>query len=98
MIRRPPRSTLFPYTTLFRSAVRSQAVNDIFYKVIRFLEIIEHCHACDYLRLFAVEFLAECICTKEVVEYPRSPFAGIRNKVFGGLKTDQSEIRFIVRA
>src|SRR5688572_31852036 len=24
MIRRPPRSTLFPYTTLFRSAVRPQ--------------------------------------------------------------------------
>src|SRR3712207_2200177 len=24
MIRRPPRSTLFPYTTLFRSAVRSE--------------------------------------------------------------------------
>src|SRR3712207_7284399 len=24
MIRRPPRSTLFPYTTLFRSAVREQ--------------------------------------------------------------------------
>src|SRR5260370_16887618 len=24
MIRRPPRSTLFPYTTLFRSRVRSQ--------------------------------------------------------------------------
>src|SRR5256885_12387882 len=24
MIRRPPRSTLFPYTTLFRSCVRSQ--------------------------------------------------------------------------
>src|SRR5256885_8323467 len=26
MIRRPPRSTLFPYTTLFRSAPRSPAV------------------------------------------------------------------------
>src|SRR5260370_37194196 len=26
MIRRPPRSTLFPYTTLFRSAVYSNAV------------------------------------------------------------------------
>src|SRR2546426_8245579 len=26
MIRRPPRSTLFPYTTLFRSEVRHQAV------------------------------------------------------------------------
>src|SRR3712207_7308727 len=25
MIRRPPRSTLFPYTTLFRSAVRLEA-------------------------------------------------------------------------
>src|SRR3712207_8715452 len=26
MIRRPPRSTLFPYTTLFRSVVRAVAV------------------------------------------------------------------------
>src|SRR5438876_3488977 len=26
MIRPPPRSTLFPYTTLFRSSVRAQAV------------------------------------------------------------------------
>src|SRR5256885_17069229 len=26
MIRRPPRSTLFPYTTLFRSAVAERAV------------------------------------------------------------------------
>src|SRR3712207_7412606 len=30
MIRRPPRSTLFPYTTLFRSAeaLRSPSIND----------------------------------------------------------------------
>src|SRR5256885_8371968 len=26
MIRRPPRSTLFPYTTLFRSALRNRAL------------------------------------------------------------------------
>src|SRR2546426_2497027 len=26
MIRRPPRSTLFPYTTLFRSAIPAQAL------------------------------------------------------------------------
>src|SRR5256885_10173164 len=26
MIRRPPRSTLFPYTTLFRSGIRAQLV------------------------------------------------------------------------
>src|SRR5256885_4533846 len=30
MIRRPPRSTLFPYTTLFRSvAARQQSVSDL---------------------------------------------------------------------
>src|SRR3712207_8207680 len=29
MIRRPPRSTLFPYTTLFRSAVAAQAVEAV---------------------------------------------------------------------
>ena len=27
MIRRPPRSTLFPYTTLFRSVIRSPVEN-----------------------------------------------------------------------
>src|SRR2546426_7102618 len=29
MIRRPPRSTLFPYTTLFRSLVPVRALNEI---------------------------------------------------------------------
>src|SRR5215204_6828504 len=29
MIRRPPRSTLFPYTTLFRSAVRVAVISDV---------------------------------------------------------------------
>src|SRR5438105_9808438 len=29
MIRRPPRSTLFPYTTLFRSATRALALRSI---------------------------------------------------------------------
>src|SRR5260370_30259904 len=28
MIRRPPRSTLFPYTTLFRSDVRATGIGD----------------------------------------------------------------------
>src|SRR5205807_6753613 len=30
MIRRPPRSTLFPYTTLFRSSVRRSGYSDHF--------------------------------------------------------------------
>src|SRR5256885_12635714 len=29
MIRRPPRSTLFPYTTLFRSQVAARATDDV---------------------------------------------------------------------
>src|SRR2546428_8218464 len=29
MIRRPPRSTLFPYTTLFRSGFRAHAQRDV---------------------------------------------------------------------
>src|SRR5204863_6668489 len=28
MIRRPPRSTLFPYTTLFRSPIRLESIRD----------------------------------------------------------------------
>src|SRR2546430_8579821 len=32
MIRRPPRSTLFPYTTLFRSVLRTRPVQSIFFE------------------------------------------------------------------
>src|SRR5258708_21725704 len=45
MIRRPPRSTLFPYTTLFRSApmarqrsVHPGATADLFEKCLRFTQ------------------------------------------------------------
>src|SRR2546422_6941473 len=31
MIRRPPRSTLFPYTTLFRSPLSDQAVREAYF-------------------------------------------------------------------
>src|SRR2546426_4765074 len=42
MIRRPPRSTLFPYTTLFRSAASSSALStaqsaDVWFRKIRAL-------------------------------------------------------------
>src|SRR5690348_18508439 len=35
MIRRPPRSTLFPYTTLFRSRFWAEAVNTACYAINR---------------------------------------------------------------
>src|SRR5256885_10890515 len=31
MIRRPPRSTLFPYTTLFRSPIAANPEHEVFY-------------------------------------------------------------------
>src|SRR5687767_15958648 len=53
MIRRPPRSTLFPYTTLFRSAVRAVLlrrrliflVSVIDQLDIRFIVVEVHCEA-----------------------------------------------------
>src|SRR5256884_5538278 len=49
MIRRPPRSTLFPYTTLFRSRIEpEQTVVDVVGKNFRRLavrQICEHHHA-----------------------------------------------------
>src|SRR5258708_8330219 len=46
MIRRPPRSTLFPYTTLFRSrlvAVREADQIDVALKIARFgVEVLHH--------------------------------------------------------
>src|SRR3712207_7458513 len=45
MIRRPPRSTLFPYTTLFRSAYRPRVVGDVVVGqigyVLRAIHVIE---------------------------------------------------------
>src|SRR3712207_7826156 len=35
MIRRPPRSTLFPYTTLFRSAGRADVADDVALRNLR---------------------------------------------------------------
>src|SRR2546429_4136103 len=50
MIRRPPRSTLFPYTTLFRSLIHldGQAVID---RVGTALEFFNAREACDRARL-----------------------------------------------
>src|SRR3712207_7925608 len=39
MIRRPPRSTLFPYTTLFRSAVIGQTDDDTGQSVAAFVTL-----------------------------------------------------------
>src|SRR5688572_22646851 len=40
MIRRPPRSTLFPYTTLFRSIKKQQKVNILQHNIILVVYIV----------------------------------------------------------
>src|SRR3712207_6861031 len=48
MIRRPPRSTLFPYTTLFRSPARLHAGQDFFESLAHGLaEKADHEHLAD---------------------------------------------------
>src|SRR3712207_8833968 len=41
MIRRPPRSTLFPYTTLFRSLVMTQLKTQFFPRDLQYLSYVE---------------------------------------------------------
>src|SRR3712207_7745437 len=41
MIRRPPRSTLFPYTTLFRSVHRGQDPGDLQLRVEPLLDLVD---------------------------------------------------------
>src|SRR2546430_11185362 len=68
MIRRPPRSTLFPYTTLFRSSLgmigfavfrgQSNAIEE----VQRFLKLCRRERAPSMLRCFCFQFLGGKSC------------------------------------
>src|SRR5260370_6301874 len=45
MIRRPPRSTLFPYTTLFRSQVALRALNTLWFNTGTLCNLTcQHCY------------------------------------------------------
>src|SRR3989449_5102086 len=59
MIRRPPRSTLFPYTTLFRSARRQGFSERVVFEPGRSFDWSEFTHAAASLSLFAEKKLVE---------------------------------------
>src|SRR5689334_24704855 len=46
MIRRPSRSTLFPYTTLFRSRAQERAEHDVLSACARRLSLVRSAPAC----------------------------------------------------
>src|SRR2546430_7854864 len=58
MIRRPPRSTLFPYTTLFRSAVLDDFVR-------RFFDHLESKKYKLHVRVFMSRYRGYALCRSE---------------------------------
>src|SRR5258708_19110524 len=60
MIRRPPRSTLFPYTTLFRSLVEvrigdRQEAQPLEHRMVRIGRLLEHAHVEGEPRQLAID-------------------------------------------
>src|SRR5260370_2226162 len=66
MIRRPPRSTLFPYTTLFRSMARSTIGGAVFtvpsqsFLLLLMTAVIEKLGVEDSEQIIAIEIAAIC--------------------------------------
>src|SRR2546425_4539862 len=56
MIRRPPRSTLFPYTTLFRSPPRRPR---------SWMKLTPHTHATQHAAMAVATGLARCVRSEE---------------------------------
>src|SRR5205085_11942424 len=71
MIRRPPRSTLFPYTTLFRSMVRSYYPSE--------------CHA-DYFDFERIEALKPAIEACGISTLSQSPMLGFHKQMDNRIK------------
>src|SRR5256885_2598225 len=59
MIRRPPRSTLFPYTTLFRSLPAHERVHDHVHVAALPVQQQQPDHVAAELELVEIAFLAE---------------------------------------
>src|SRR3712207_8968478 len=55
MIRRPPRSTLFPYTTLFRSLLLLQRLADLAEELLVVVDVLDVLHARAVLRAEVLE-------------------------------------------
>src|SRR2546426_1081320 len=92
MIRRPPRSTLFPYTTLFRSHQVGRA-EDRGQKVVEVMRDAgrEATHRLHLLRL--AELLLEPLALRHVINHDLlgSP-AGERDSVTAGLHLDERPV------
>src|SRR6266540_3681184 len=87
MIRRPPRSTLFPYTTLFRSTAGSFRINDI---IARQAGGLWNWNVIQQPLAFVVYFIAAC------AEVARTPFdlPEGESELVAGFHTEYSSMSF----
>src|SRR6266480_7073146 len=76
MIRRPPRSTLFPYTTLFRSDLDDSAVDDV--AVVE----VDHGSGDGILERHAAEIVVDHLPGGVLARFVERPHLG---RVTGGL-------------
>src|SRR5258707_10743313 len=99
MIRRPPRSTLFPYTTLFRSLEELRQIHRVVlrgdrrihpaHELARLLEGLEHLGALQdrkstRLNSSHANISYAVFCLKKKKRLPTTACFGYRKKQFGG--------------
>src|SRR5256885_13152313 len=85
MIRRPPRSTLFPYPTLFRSANRDNPAGMVFDNAVMGLQLIEECR----LAQVSKTIIAGSICA-----YPKfAPLPFREDDLWNGYPEDRKSTR-----
>src|SRR5690554_7230466 len=100
MIRRPPRSTLFPYTTLFRSQVGCGPLQHLKYeKLEQFQTAQEQLHCAEFLqiRLISIRLRSE-EHTSELQSRPHLVCRLLleKKKKNNNIITDKTRIRNIV--
>src|SRR5438874_4431839 len=61
MIRRPPRSTLFPYTTLFRSQIMSSLVFYVYLLLARYLARGSQLHTIKHSQVSKVGYIRDVV-------------------------------------
>src|SRR2546422_11533385 len=87
MIRRPPRSTLFPYTTLFRSDLSDHAgvqgnEGDVHLEIAALLRLPQHVYVPRDQRTLGDDADVETFAPRQPLEHlPREPEASFRRLV-----------------
>src|SRR3989442_9602962 len=64
MIRRPPRSTLFPYTTLFRSVIstsKTQVFVSLFWSKQLSISFIKYVYPYHFTRTYFIKLIESCL-------------------------------------